>query len=274
MPEASLAFTSLMAFAVLFGVKHGFDADHLACIDGLARLHSRRGRPRLSRYAGLLFSGGHGLAILAAASLFDRYGVGRLPAWLDPVGAWISIMFLSWVGIVNLRGAWQRTDSVPQTSPLARTIMRLPVPHGLLGSLLVGALFAFSLDALSLAAWFGLAGNRHGGMPSTLVLALCFVLGMVLTDAANGVLVASLIRRSESFVQRASRLFSVLVAGSALLVAGFGASKLASVAVDRWADGRELTVGLLVLTGILLGYAVARRLHRSEACAIELRPRL
>ena len=67
MPEASLALTSLVAFAFLFGLKHGFDADHLATIDGLARVQARHGRPRLARCAGLLFSAGHGLTILAAA---------------------------------------------------------------------------------------------------------------------------------------------------------------------------------------------------------------
>ncbi|HJU71740.1 MAG TPA: nickel transporter [Paucimonas sp.] len=262
MPEASLAFSSLMAFAMLFGLKHGFDADHLASIDGLARLQSRLGRNRLARAAGLLFSLGHGLVVLAAAWSFESLGMGRLPPWLDPLGAWISIVFLGWIGVVNLHNAIRPADSPAVRSPLARWVMRLPLPRGSAGSLLVGALFALSFDALSLAAWFGLAGGRHGGLSSTLILALCFVGGMVLTDTLNGLVVASLIRRSERFVQRAGRVFSLLVAGSALLVAGFGASRLVSETVDAWADGKEFAVGLLVLIGILLGYGVARRLNQ------------
>lgn len=64
---------------------------------------------------------------------------------------------------------------------------------------------------------------------------------------------------------RASRLFSLLVGASALLVAGFGASKLASDAVDAWTDGKELALGVLVLAGMLIGYAVARRMHQAAA---------
>ncbi len=268
MPEASLAFSSLMAFALLFGLKHGFDADHIASIDGLARLQTQRGRNRLARSAGLLFSLGHGLVVLGAAWSFEWLGVGRLPGWLEPLGAWISIIFLGCIGVVNLRNALRPADSSVLMSPLARSIMRLPLPHGFAGSLLVGALFALSFDAMSLAAWFGLVGSRHGGLPSTLILALCFVVGMVLTDTINGLVVASLIRRSERFVQRAGRLFSLLVAGSALLVAGFGASKFASEAVDAWADGKELMFGLLVLGVILFGYGAARRMHQGAVRAM------
>ncbi|RZI41738.1 nickel transporter [Herbaspirillum sp. HC18] len=262
MPEATLAFSSLLAFALLFGLKHGFDADHLAAIDGLARLQTRRGQNGLARCAGLLFSLGHGLVLLGAAWAFGQLGVGSLPQWLDPLGAWISIVFLGWIGIVNLRNVLRPADSAAVLSPLVRWVMRLPLPRGFGGGLLVGGLFAFSFDAMTVAAWFGLAGGRHGGLAGTLMLAIVFVVGMVLTDAINGFVVASLIRRSQAFVQRAGRVFSMLVAGSALLVAAFGVSKFFSGAVDAWADGKELAFGMLVLGIILGGYAVARRMNQ------------
>lgn len=263
MPEATLAFSSLLAFSFLFGLKHGFDADHLASIDGLARLQAQRGQTGLARWAGLLFSLGHGIVMLAAAWTFGQLGVGRLPEWLDPLGAWISIVFLGWIGIVNLRNALRPSHAAPVTSPLVRWVMRLPLPNGIGGGLLVGGMFALSFDAMTVAAWFGLAGGTHGGMAGTLMLALAFVIGMVLTDAINGVVVASLIRRSQDFVQKAGRVFSMLVAGSALLVAAFGLSKFASETVDAWADGKELVFGLLVLGMIVGGYALARRMHQA-----------
>jgi nickel/cobalt transporter (NiCoT) family protein len=263
MPEASLAFSSLVAFALLFGLKHGFDADHLASIDGLARLQVQRGQHGLARCAGLLFSLGHGLVMLGAAWAFEQLGVGRLPQWLEPLGTWISIVFLGWIGVVNLRNALRPADTAPVLSPLVRWVMCLPLPRGVGGGLLVGALFALSFDAMSVAAWFGFAGGKHGGAAGTLMLALVFVAGMVLTDAINGLVVASLIRRSQAFVQRAGRVFSTLVACSALLVAAFGVSKFASAAVDTWADGKELAFGLLVFGIILGGYVVARRLNQA-----------
>jgi nickel/cobalt transporter (NiCoT) family protein len=262
MPEVSLAFSSLLAFALLFGLKHGFDADHLASIDGLARLQNQHGRHGLARCAGLLFSLGHGLVLLGAAWALGQLGVGSLPPWLEPFGAWISIVFLGWIGIVNLHNALRPANSAPVLSPLVRWVMRLPLPRGAGGGLLVGGLFAFSLDAMSVAAWFGLAGGMHGGLAGTLMLALAFVVGMVLTDAINGFVVAGLIRRSQGFVRRAGRMFSMLVACSALLVAAFGVSKFASDAVDAWADGKELVFGMLVLGVILGGYALARRMNQ------------
>lgn len=268
MPEASLALSSLMAFALLYGLKHGFDADHLASIDGLARLQAQRGRDGLARCAGLLFSVGHGMLMLAAAWAFSRLGAASLPGWLEPLGAWISILFLGWIGIVNMRNALRRAGATLEISPLARWVMRLPLPRGMGGSLLVGAAFALSFDAMSVAAWFGLAGARHGGLGGTVVLALCFVGGMVLTDAINGLVVASLIRRSQHFVERAGRMFSFLVAGSALLVAAFGVSKFASGAVDAWADGKELLFGVF-LFGIVAGsYWLAHRMHREDVVGV------
>ncbi|HYD63455.1 MAG TPA: nickel transporter [Noviherbaspirillum sp.] len=261
MPEASLAFSSLIAFAALFGLKHGFDADHLASIDGVARLQSQRGEGGLARWAGLLFSLGHGVVMLAAALAFEHLGMGRLPQWLDPLGAWISIFFLGWIGIVNLRNALRPADASPLQSPLVRWVMNLPLPRGAGGGLLVGALFAMSFDAMSVAAWFGFAGSKHPA--GTLLLALAFVAGMVLTDAINGLVVASLIRRSQAFVQRAGRVFSMLVACSALMVAAFGLSKLTSEAVEAWADGKELAFGLVVFGTIIGGYLVARRLNQA-----------
>lgn len=267
MPESTLALSSLMAFAILFGLKHGFDADHLASIDGLARLQTRHGRTRLAALSGMLFSSGHGLMILLAAWLLEWSGIARMPSWLDSLGSWISIIFLVSIGIVNLRNALQSPAAqiVRPASPFARWIMRLPIPHGLAGSLLVGALFALSLDAMTIAAWFGLAGSRHGGIPATLMLALGFAFGMIVTDTLNGFLVAKLILRSEQFVLRARRLFSLLVACSALLVAGFAAVKFSNAVVDAWAEGKELAMGCAVLAAVVLGYLATRRLNQTEA---------
>lgn len=267
MPDASFDLPSLMAFALLFGIKHGFDADHLATIDGLARLHAKQGRGYLARCSGALFSSGHGAVVLAAAFLLHRYGIEKLPGWLDPLGAWISIVLLVLIGITNLRNALGRRDAAASLSPVAQWILRLPVPHGMAGSLLVGALFALSFDTMSVAAWFGLAGSRHGAMSATLCLGMAFVAGMILTDAINGLVVAFLIGRSEQFAERARRLFSLLVAACALLVAGLGIAKFSSEMVSAWADGKELLFGALVLSITLVGYAAARR-HSKAALRV------
>ena len=96
-------WSALCAIVFLLGLKHGFDADHLATIDGLTRFNARHGRP-FARYCGALFSLGHGVVVMAIALAIglasERW---EAPAWLDTLGAWISIVFLTALGIVNLR---------------------------------------------------------------------------------------------------------------------------------------------------------------------------
>ena len=42
-------WSALCALVFLLGMRHGFDADHLATIDGYTRLNSRQGQPSPSR---------------------------------------------------------------------------------------------------------------------------------------------------------------------------------------------------------------------------------
>ena len=66
MDDFPTAWAALCGFAFLLGARHGFDADHLATIDGLAR-YNAASRPRLAQSAGLLFSLGHGAVVIAVA---------------------------------------------------------------------------------------------------------------------------------------------------------------------------------------------------------------
>ena len=51
-------WSALCALVFLLGMRHGFDADHLATINGLTRLGSQSRSP-FARYGGVLFSLGH-----------------------------------------------------------------------------------------------------------------------------------------------------------------------------------------------------------------------
>ena len=57
---------SLLILTFVLGMKHGFDADHLATIDGLTRYNART-RPGMARYCGTFFSLGHGAVVMAIA---------------------------------------------------------------------------------------------------------------------------------------------------------------------------------------------------------------
>lgn len=86
----------LLGFVVFsLGIRHGFDADHLAVIDGLTRFNSRA-NPKLARYCGALFSLGHGAVVLAISVLVGLFAWQlRLPAWLESFGDWVRKMRFS-----------------------------------------------------------------------------------------------------------------------------------------------------------------------------------
>ena len=94
---------SLLILTFVLGMKHGFDADHLATIDGLTRYNARR-NPRLARYCGTLFSLGHGAIVLAIAlGVSAIAGQWTVPAWFGLLGSVISIAFLIEIGRASCR---------------------------------------------------------------------------------------------------------------------------------------------------------------------------
>ncbi|AXS81577.1 nickel transporter [Dechloromonas sp. HYN0024] len=260
---------SLMILTFVLGMKHGFDADHLATIDGLTR-YNARSRPDMARYCGTLFSLGHGTVVMAIAlgvsALAGRWVV---PEWFGTLGAVISIAFLIALGSLNLAAvlAAKSHEMVQPVGLKGRLLGSLRnVSHPALIAL-VGALFALSFDTLTQAAFFALAATQFGGWGHALVLALLFMLGMMLTDGANGLWIARLIARADQVALIASRVMGLVVAGISLLVAAFGAAKMLLPAVDAWSEGRELMFGALLVSIIALSYFVALRLRRQPAAA-------
>ena len=255
---------ALMFLVFTLGVKHGLDADHLATIDGLTRFNAQR-NPKLARWCGALFSLGHGAVVLAIAlavgSAAQRWAV---PAWMEDIGAWISIGFLALLGMMNLAAVLSaQPGQVVQTVGLkGRFFARLQrTGHPALIAL-VGAFFAFSFDTMSQAALFALTGTQFGGVLHALTLGLLFMLGMMLTDGINGLWIARLIRRADRIACIASRVMGLAIAGLSLAVAGFGVLKYASPAVSGWSEGRELTFGISFAVVVALSFLLAVRMAR------------
>jgi len=220
-------WSALCAIIFLLGMRHGFDADHLATIDGLTRLSARRQRV-FSRYCGVLFSLGHGVVVLAIAvvvgSLSERWAP---PAWLDSFGAWTSIAFLLLLGIANLHAVLQASPDSPVhlVGIKSRVFGRILQVHSALG-----------------------------------------VLFVLVTDGLNGWWISRLIARADQIAVLASRTMGVAVAGVSLLVAGLGIGKLASPWIEVWSEGRDLAIGgvvvIVIAASFLVASALARRSHR------------
>jgi len=260
---------SLLILTFVLGMKHGFDADHLATIDGLTRYNARL-RPGLARYCGTLFSLGHGAVVLAIAlGVAGIASQWEVPEWFGILGAVISITFLIALGGLNLAAVLRAgPDEVVQPVGLKGRLLG-NLRHASHPALIavVGALFALSFDTLSQAAFFALTATQFGGWQHALALALLFMLGMLLTDGINGLWIARLIARADQVALVASRVMGLVVSGVSLLVAGFGVAKLLSPAVDAWSEGKELGFGFMLVAIIALSFVVAVRLTRRPSLA-------
>ncbi len=255
---------SLLILTFVLGMKHGFDADHLATIDGLTRFNARV-RPGMARYCGTLFSLGHGAVVMAIAlGVSALAGQWEVPEWFGTLGALISIAFLVALGSLNLAAVLRAEphEIVQPVGVKGRLLGGLrQVSHPALVAL-VGALFALSFDTLSQAAFFALTATQFGGWEHALLLATLFMAGMLLTDGINGLWIARLIARADQVALIASRVMGLVVSGISLLVAAFGAAKLLSPAIDAWSEGKELVFGFTLVAIIALSFIWAVRLTR------------
>ena len=248
---------SLLVFAL--GLKHGFDADHLATIDGLTRFNARA-RPRLARCCGMLFSLGHGVVVLAiglAVSLLA--GRWSVPEWLETFGTFTSVFFLTLLGLLNLRAVLRADPG--QTVPLVEIKGRLLGSWQRAGRpslvLLVGALFALSFDTLSQAALFGLTAKHYGGWPPVLGLGVVFTFGMLAADGLNGFCIAHMIGRTDRLARTASRIMNLTLACLSLAVAALVATSYFVPNFYALLERKELLPGLIVVVVSCAGFLAA-----------------
>lgn len=262
--------TFLPLLALVLGLKHGMDADHLATIDGLTRFNFHAGRIRLARFCGFFFSLGHGIVVCIVATmdsvLFARVS---LPQWLDASGLWISTFFLLLLGVLNLHAVFSTPadEMVSVAGFKGRYLRGLNRAASPLPVMLVGALFAVSFDTLSQAALFSSAASQFDSAFYALAQALFFMFGMMALDALNGLWLAQLLRRADGRARIASRIMGLTVALLSLVVAGLGLSRHFLPQVAAWQQGRELFIGSMVLCVVLASFVFAR--YRQRGAAIE-----
>lgn len=260
---------ALVAVVFLLGLKHGFDADHLAAIDGLTRFNSGM-RPRVSRWSGLLFSAGHGLVVTVVAVVVATVASNwQVPGWLESVGAWLSIGFLVAIGGANLMAVLRTPrDQIVRIAGLrTRAFGRLTqVSHPVIIAA-VGAAFAISFDTISQAVLFSLAGSNVAGWVFAAALGLIFTAGMMATDAINGLWVSGLVARADRRAAVASRVLSATIGALALAIASLGAARQLHPGLDAQLElwGPALGVGVVVF--VALAFATGLRLAARAGAA-------
>jgi len=200
--------------AYMFGLRHAFDADHIAAVDDTVRFMLQRGRCPLG--VGFFFSLGHAtivltlaIAIASVASAVKRE-LPQLQSVGGILGAGVSGTFLWVIGILNLlvlldiMKAWEQAKQGAHThAHLEELLQRRGLINRLFGGRLhrlmshswqmypLGLLFGLGFDTASEIGLLAMtAGASAGSLPLLAVLSLpvLFAAGMCLMDTTDGVL--------------------------------------------------------------------------------------
>jgi nickel/cobalt transporter (NiCoT) family protein len=238
----------MVALVFMLGLRHGFDPDHLVAIDGMTRSTK-------SRWCGLFFSLGHGVVVtLIGVAVALAATEWQAPAWLEQTGTLISIGVLLVLGFANLAVLFRAPGDTPVrliglrgrwlTGRLARASHPAVIAS-------MGAAFAVSFDTVSHALAFSLTGATMAGALFAGLLGVVFTLGMVLTDALNGLWAARMMSGSAA----ASRWMSAAVAFLCLLMAALSVPAMDELTA---ALSLPLSIATLVLVTSIGGIAVLR----------------
>jgi high-affinity nickel-transport protein len=232
--------------AYFLGLRHAFDADHIAAIDNVVRRLTRDRRPAYA--TGFWFSLGHStVVVLAAASAAFAAGMMqqtfvRVVAISAPIGGGVSAGFLILIGITNLmalgriamadqRDGWDQwtgdNESFAPSGVLASLCNRLFKMVVRPGQMYwIGLLFGLGFDTASEVTLIGLSASQvaHGlGFAGMLLFPALFTAGMTLMDTTDSVLMNCAYRWASANRLSAIRYNLVMTACSvviALVVAG------------------------------------------------------
>jgi high-affinity nickel-transport protein len=213
---------ALGAFTVfVLGLRHGADPDHLAAIDNVTRNAYVR-TPRLSRFVGTLFAGGHSIMVLAISALVGIAGTrfaahGEL---IERIGTWISIGVLLLVAAMNVRSL--RAGGVHAAGAKTRLLpKRLREGTSALLAIPIGLLFGFGFETSSQILAYSLAFNPRSGLMGGLIVGATFSAGMICTDTLDSLLVHRLISYRSGRLPALMRLWLLSVTGLAFAVAAY-----------------------------------------------------
>ena len=212
-----LVYAGAGALAYSFGLRHAFDADHIAAIDDTTRLMLAKGKKPLG--VGLFFSLGHSTVVLAL-SILVAFAAQRAVKFQEGfaetggiIGTSVSGLFLYLIGILNLVilvgiiGVWrkaktgkfshQHLEELLNDRGLMRRIFRGKFKKGFDHSRQIypiGVLFGLGFDTATEVAILGLSataaiGTVGGVLPPLAIIALpiIFAAGMSLMDALDGI---------------------------------------------------------------------------------------
>ncbi len=231
------------ALAYSFGLRHAFDADHIAAIDNVTRKLMQDGRRPVG--VGFFFSLGHSTIVIAlsvAIAVFSTALQNRFDAFKDVgavAGTLVSAAFLFVIGIANLFvlfstwAAFQRvragTANAADVDPalgggfmarmfgrMFRTVERSSAMYP------IGVLFGLGFDTATEVGLLGISASEAAqGLPiwSILIFPALFTAGMTLLDTADSVLMLG--AYGWAFIKPQRKLFYNLAITATSIVVAF-----------------------------------------------------
>ncbi|MGC5221953.1 HoxN/HupN/NixA family nickel/cobalt transporter [Micromonospora sp. DT81.3] len=258
----------LTAYAL--GVRHAFDADHIAAIDNTTRRLAERGRP--ANTVGFWFSLGHSTIVVVlcilltlgitaiGASLADESSALR--TWTGVIGPSVSGFFLLLIAAINIASLRRRHGHaggpvLRMLGPFEKAVDRPSRMY------IVGLLFGLGFDTATEIGLLTLAGAASlAAVPwwAALTLPILFAAGMSAFDTTQG----AVMRRAYSWQpgrRYLGEVYAIAMTGLSVVAAVLIAIvQLSDVLVANLGLGGPLawvaSVGLdglgFVLTGLLL----------------------
>lgn len=278
------AFAGAGTLAYVLGVRHAFDADHIAAIDDTTRLMMQRGTRPIG--VGFWFAMGHSTVVLALATIVALAAGSVTEARVDDlksvgtiVSTVVAMTFLLLVAALNavvLRGIvvlWRRL----RTGDLDERELELQLLNrGLMNRMLggrarqlvrsswhmypVGILFGLGLETASEVTLLSLSASTAstGAVPllAVLSLPLIFAAGMSAFDTGDSLIMTR--AYSWSYRSPARKLYyNIATTAMTVVVAAFIASVyVAAVLVDHAGVTFLAPLALLAEHFELLGYVI------------------
>ena len=201
------------ALAYSFGLRHAFDADHIAAIDNVTRKLMQEGRRPVG--VGLFFSLGHSTIVVAltiAIAVATTALQGRFDAFKSfggVAGTLVSALFLFAIAIANivvLASVWRVFQTVKSGGRFVEEDLDLMLANrGLLGRLFrrffrlierswqmypLGLLFGLGFDTATEVGLIGISATQASqglSIWSILVFPALFTAGMTLIDTTDSI---------------------------------------------------------------------------------------
>ncbi len=284
----ALLGTAFLAYT--FGLRHAFDADHIAAIDNVVRKLMQDGKQPFS--AGFFFSLGHSTIVILASIAIAATAImlnGRLERFHEIGGVFgtiISAAFLLLIGLANLfilRAIWMAFQRARQGAPLSEEgLDALLAGRGFLARIFqpifrivsrswhmypIGFLFGLGFDTATEVGLLGISATQAAmGMSfwTILVFPALFTAGMSLMDTTDSVLMTG--AYGWAFVKPVRKLwYNLTITAASVVVALFiGSVEALGLVADKlkldglfWAGIGDLNANLTDFGFIVVGIFLA-----------------